>query len=173
MDREESTTWQSAESWQAWEEKPFVVLQLFGLLHEHGLLFLRTANVVFKSGVVKKNKFVLAKGIGVFLPRRIKHEQLTEEQRCLRCPPSSFSSHCSNEESPGWLLIVYADASFFPLAPGLILQINSSSLKPPGIRTPESSSVAFTWASRINICEYTTHSSDPLIDKELGRRMRG
>lgn len=54
MDREESTTWQSAESWQAWEEKPFVVLQLFGLLHEHGLLFLQTANVDFKSGAVKK-----------------------------------------------------------------------------------------------------------------------
>lgn len=173
MDREESTTWQSAESWQAWEEKPFVVLQLFGLLHEHGLLFLRTANVVFKKWSGKKKQVCVSQGYWSFSASQDKAWAVDRRTKVLRCPPSSFSSHCSNEESPGWLLIVYADASFFPLAPGLILQINSSSLKPPGIRTPESSSVAFTWASRINICEYTTHSSDPLIDKELGRRMRG
>lgn len=137
MDREESRTWQSAESWQAWEEKPFVVLQLFGLLHEHGLLFLRTANVVFKSWSGKEKQVCVSQEYQSFLPHGIKHEQLTEEQRCLRCLPSSFSSHCSDGQSPGWRLIVYADASFFPLAPGLVLQINSSSLKPPGIRTPE------------------------------------
>lgn len=111
--------------------------------------FFRLQMQFLKAGAVRKNKSVLAKGIGVFLPSRIKHKQLTAWQRSLHCPPSSFASHCSNGERPGWLLIVYADASFFHLAPWFILQINSSSLKPRGIRTPKSFPVASIWASRV------------------------